>query len=92
MRVFMLIAGSAIGLGGLSIEAQANCNARGEWCNYPTWAANAFSGPTGRKYLPAYRYGRADDYEPTYGYGPAYGYVAPGYGYGARRYRWREGR
>jgi hypothetical protein len=91
MRVCMLLAGAAIGLGSLSAEAQANCNARGEFCGYPTWAANAFSGPTGRKpryasgyespdvgaygYAPTYGYTPA--YAPAYGYGPGYGYAAP---------------
>jgi hypothetical protein len=32
---------------GLSAQAQA-CNARGEFCGQPTWAANAFSGPFNR--------------------------------------------
>ena len=32
---------------GLSTQAQA-CNARGEFCGQPTWAANAFSGPYNR--------------------------------------------
>ena len=32
---------------GLSAQAYA-CNARGEFCGRPTWAANAFSGPYNR--------------------------------------------
>lgn len=33
----------------LSFSSQAGaCNARGEYCNLPTWAANAFSGRYGR--------------------------------------------
>jgi len=32
---------------GLSTQAHA-CNARGEFCDHPVWAANAFSSPQGR--------------------------------------------
>lgn len=94
MRVFLLFAGAVIGLSSLSAEAQAACNARGEFCTYPTWAANSFAtqgGERPRGYLApdvtAYGYGPAYGYAPTYssapayGYGPAYSY-APAYRYG----------
>jgi hypothetical protein len=42
----LLLLGVAATL-GLSTQAQA-CNARGEHCGRPTWAANAFSGPYNR--------------------------------------------
>ena len=90
MRVFMLIAGAAIGLGSLSVDAQANCNARGQFCDYPTWAANAFTDPPGRKYVPAYSYGGVYGYGPAYGYAPVYGYAAPMRA--ARLYRRRDWR
>jgi hypothetical protein len=33
----------------LTLSAQAHaCNARNEFCNYPVWAANAFSHPKSR--------------------------------------------
>jgi hypothetical protein len=37
----------AVAILALSTQAQA-CNARGEFCGRPTWAANAFSGPYNR--------------------------------------------
>jgi hypothetical protein len=32
----------------MSLQAQAACNIRGEFCGYPSWAANAFSDPFDR--------------------------------------------
>jgi hypothetical protein len=32
----------------MGFEAQAACNIRGEFCGYPSWAANAFSQPRDR--------------------------------------------
>ena len=45
-------------------------------------------------YAPTNGNARVLGYGPAYGYAPAYGSgrVAPGYGYGERRYRWRERR
>jgi hypothetical protein len=89
MRILMLFAGAAIGLGSTTFQAEAACNARGEFCGYPTWAANAFSSPEDR--VPEYfsdipettaEFGYvAPGPASAYGYAPAaYGY-APGYGY-----------
>lgn len=33
---------------GLATQAQAACNARGEFCGHPAWASNAFAGPRDR--------------------------------------------
>lgn len=104
MRTSILFLGVAIGIGGASVPVNA-CNARGEFCSYPGWAANAFTSEDGRVpdhwrddsvafgYLdPGYGYAplRAYGYGPAYGYAPAY--AAPGYEYVERRYRWRDGR
>jgi len=48
LRIPLLLAGVAIGLGSMSFQAQAACNVRGEFCSYPGWAANAFSDPFDR--------------------------------------------
>lgn len=48
MRSLVLLAGLAAAFVGLSPQAEAACNARGEFCGYPTWAANAFSHPRDR--------------------------------------------
>ena len=75
-------------------NAQAACNARQEFCTYPTWAANSFSSQGGQKprfasgypesYLAPditdYGYGPVFAYAPTYGSASAYGY-GPAYGY-----------
>lgn len=100
MRIFLLIGGAAIGLGALNVEAQAACNARLEFCSYPTWAANAFSTQGGQKPRYASGYPEADIIgfgyvapgSIAYGYAPAYGYVRS-YGYGpAYGYRGRTDR
>ena len=46
MRALLALAvvGTALTLSTLSAEA---CSARGRYCSYPTWAANAFEGPSG---------------------------------------------
>ena len=77
-------------------SAQAACNARQEFCTYPTWAANAFSSQGGQKprfasgypetYLAPnitdYGYGPVFAYAPAYGPASAYGYgPTNGYGY-----------
>ena len=48
MRQLLLLSATALGLAGMSIQAQAACNLRGEYCTYPSWAANAFSHPRDR--------------------------------------------
>ena len=69
MRISLLLVGVAVGVGGMSASAQAACNIRGEFCGYPSWAANAFSDPFDRvpnAWLdhptnpPAYRYVNRD--------------------------------
>ena len=71
------ILGATVFLGG---HAQAACNARQEFCSYPTWAANAFS-PQAQK--PRFASGYPETYlAPNitdYGYGPVFAY-APAYG------------
>ena len=57
-----------MGLGSASVPASA-CDVRGEYCDYPGWAANAFSSDDDR--VPDYW--REGDL--------VYGYLAPGYGY-----------
>ena len=107
MRIFTLAIGAAIGLGSLNVEAQA-CNARGEYCGYPGWAANAFSSEDDR--VPDYRwddgarfgylgtgYGFVAPYADarTYGYAPRYGRTydrAPAYDYAAPGYEYTERR
>ena len=125
MRTSILFVSVVMALGSASAPASA-CDVRGEYCDYPGWAANAFSGSDDDRvpdywqgenvaygylapgygyvapnidvsaygYAPADGNARANGYGPAYGYAPAYGSgrVAPGYGYGERRYRWREGR
>ena len=86
------ILGATVFLGG---HAQAACNARQEFCSYPTWAANSFS-PQAQKprfasgypetYLAPnitdYGYGPVFAYAPAYGPASAYGYgPTNGYGY-----------
>ena len=86
------ILGATVFVGG---HAQAACNARQEFCTYPTWAANAFS-PQAQKprfasgypetYLAPnitdYGYGPVFAYAPAYGPASAYGYgPTNGYGY-----------
>ena len=102
MRVPLLVAGIAIGLGSMSFQAEAACNARGEFCSYPSWAANAFSAPDDLVPESALDY-RTDGSGSGYiapGYASSYGYIAPGYargygyvaapGYTERRYRRRD--
>ncbi len=44
-----VLLGLAVAAATLSLSTQAHaCNARGEHCGRPTWAANAFSGPYNR--------------------------------------------
>lgn len=40
----LAVVGTALTLSTLSAEA---CSARGRYCSYPTWAANAFEGASG---------------------------------------------
>jgi hypothetical protein len=88
--VVVSILGATVAVGG---HAQAACDARQEFCTYPTWAANAFS-PQAQKprfasgypeaYLAPdmtdYGYGPVFAYAPTYGSAAAYSY-GPAYGY-----------
>jgi hypothetical protein len=48
MRSVLLLVGLVAGIAVMSPQAQAACNARGEFCGYPGWAANAFSHPRDR--------------------------------------------
>ncbi len=48
MRGVLLVATVVAGIGGMSAQAQAVCNVRGEFCGYPAWAANAFTAPRDR--------------------------------------------
>jgi hypothetical protein len=48
VRAASLLGGIVLGLWSLSLQAQAACNIRGEFCGYPGWAANAFSHPFDR--------------------------------------------
>jgi hypothetical protein len=48
VRRLLLLPLVALGIGGMGFEAQAACNIRGEFCGYPSWAANAFSHPRDR--------------------------------------------
>ena len=50
MRYFTIatvLATLAVASAAFSPAAQA-CSARGRFCSYPLWAANAFEGPRGR--------------------------------------------
>ena len=96
MRIPLLIAGVAIGLGSMSFQAQATCNARGEFCEHPGWAANAFAAEDRTPALDYWTYGSGYAYSSP-GDAPAYGYVAPSYtrsyGYvapGDREWRYRR--
>ena len=48
MRIALLLAGVAFASAGLSFQAEAACNVRGEHCGRPGWAANAFSARADR--------------------------------------------
>ena len=73
-------------IGGLSNGAQA-CNARGEFCEHPGWAANAFASSDDRvpDYWPEYATNDVTfgDVAPSSGSiaNAAYGYVGTTYGY-----------
>lgn len=49
MRSVWIATAVVLGISTMAAEAQAGCNARGEFCNYPNWASNAFAG---RKRVP----------------------------------------
>lgn len=96
MRISLFVVAAIVGLSSTSFQAAA-CNARGEFCGYPGWAANAFSGPEDR--VPEYSWGHPANttafgyvgagygYGPAYGYTPSYGYVGGRYYHADRRYR-----
>ena len=50
MRTLMLVIAAAALLATMLVgsRADAACNARGEYCGRPQWAANAFSGKSGK--------------------------------------------
>lgn len=48
MRHLLVFFALGLGLSGMSTGAQAACNVRGEFCDHPSWAANAFSHPRDR--------------------------------------------
>jgi hypothetical protein len=92
-RSILLMSVVIVGLTSQSSAGMA-CNARGEFCGYPGWAANAFSSDDDRvpDYSPVYRTNStAFGYIPpgnaaplayvtgrAYGYGTAYGYAGQG--------------
>jgi hypothetical protein len=53
----------AVAIAALLGTPAAACNARGEFCGYPLWAANAFSNPRDRINEAAVR---KPDYRPSY--------------------------
>lgn len=77
MRPFILLLLATVGLGGMTLQAGAACNARGEFCSYPGWASNAFA-PEDRTPGPEFW---TDGVGLSYvgvGNRSALGYVAPG--------------
>ncbi|MEZ5854266.1 MAG: hypothetical protein R3D67_05760 [Hyphomicrobiaceae bacterium] len=44
MRTFLAVIAAVGSIAFASASAHA-CNARGQYCGYPDWASNAFSGP-----------------------------------------------
>ena len=48
MRNLLLAMTVIVGTAAATAEAQAVCNVRGEYCDYPAWAANAFTNPRDR--------------------------------------------
>ena len=77
MRPFILLLLATVGLGGMTLQAGAACNARGEFCSYPGWASNAFA-PDDRTPGPEFwtdSVGYSDDAPWSRS---ALGYVAPG--------------
>jgi hypothetical protein len=48
MRSFLLLAGVVVASSAMSMKAEAVCNIKGQWCDYPAWAANAFTSPRDR--------------------------------------------
>jgi hypothetical protein len=48
MRPFLVLASVIAASSVMSAEAHAVCNIRGQWCDYPAWAANAFTNPRDR--------------------------------------------
>jgi hypothetical protein len=48
MRAILGTTTLLLAIGGLSSQASAVCNIRGEFCGYPAWAANAFTHPRDR--------------------------------------------
>lgn len=47
MRAIVMVTSLFGALVSVTVEAQA-CSARGRYCNYPSWAANAFEDAQGR--------------------------------------------
>lgn len=73
MRSLIALVVAAGSFAVLTVEAHA-CSARGTYCGYPAWAANAFEGPRGSHAkgmvdLKSHHYDR-----PSYGYGTSTGY------------------
>jgi hypothetical protein len=48
MRRFLLLAGVVVASSAMSMSAEAVCNIKGQYCDYPAWAANAFTSPMDR--------------------------------------------
>jgi hypothetical protein len=78
MRSILALVAVAGGLAFASTGSAHACNARGEFCGQPHWAANAFSGPYGRSpksavRLEDYHYGKPRHvYHRGYHYQPRY--------------------
>lgn len=48
MKLLALSLAAALGTVSFASTADAACNVRGQFCGYPSWAANAFSHPKDR--------------------------------------------
>ena len=48
MRKHLVFTCAFAGLVAASLPASAGCSVRGRYCDYPTWAANAFEGRAAR--------------------------------------------
>lgn len=83
MRFTLSAMAAAVALVLVPSTADA-CSARGQFCGYPAWAANAFEHPMNRVNLNA---GPILPGVGPYGYGRGGGHYAPRYGYAPKRYR-----
>ncbi len=51
MRVFGLTLLALAGIVTTTVSVSAGCSVRARYCDYPTWAANAFEGRVGSHYV-----------------------------------------